>query len=294
MKQYKLATIDIGGTNTRFALIENDKIIKKIRFATNQFNYSETLDKVINLLKKYQIDSVALCIPGPADYKKGVIIDSPNLSGWHNINIKKYIKNKIAIKKIVFENDANAMALGNHYFYKNNELKNSVSQFFTISTGFGAGLIINNKIFTGANGYAQEIAFLPSSKNKTKKLHLNEYAAEHLISGTGISLRAKNKKLFLSAKEIFKKYKENDICRKIIDEGIDALARTLAMALAFVNPNLVIFGGSVALNNWWYVEKAIELAKKYVDPAHLLNLRIVKDPYGDDSALIGLSYLLKK
>ncbi|WP_033161312.1 ROK family protein [[Mycoplasma] collis] len=292
MNKYKIATIDIGGTNTRFAFFNEDKLVKKIRFKTDANIYSNTLDEIVKIINKYEIERIALCIPGPADYKNGIVINSPNLQGWHNVNVKKYITKNTKIKKIVFENDANAMALGNHYFYKNDKVKNSVSQFFTISTGFGAGIIINNKIFTGANGYAQEIAYLPSSKYKTKKLHLNSFAAEHLVSGTGIQLRAKNKKIVFNTKEIFENYNSDLNCKKIIDEAIDTLARTIAMSMAFTNPNLIVFGGSVALNNWWYVEKAIELAKTLVDPTHLINIEFKQDQMGDDSALIGLKYLI--
>ncbi|WP_025755669.1 ROK family protein [Mycoplasmopsis cricetuli] len=291
MKKYNLASIDIGGTNTRFALFENNQIIQKIRFKTDQENYQITLDKIVNLINEYKIDALAMCIPGPADYANGIIKNSPNLKGWHNINIKKHLLSKTNLKEIVFENDANVMALANHFYFNNNS--QGVTQFFTISTGFGAGLIIKNEIFTGSSGFAQEIAHLPSSKYYTSKLHLNSYAAEHFVSGTGMQLRAKAKNLNYNSAEILKNYKQNKDCTQIVNQAIDTLARTMAISLAFVNPNLIAIGGSVAINNWWIVEKAINKLKKFVDPYHLKNLKIKKDPFADDSALFGLNYLIK-
>ncbi|UWV94397.1 ROK family protein [Mycoplasmopsis cynos] len=70
---------------------------------------------------------------------------------WKNFDVKQYLLKNTQIKDIVFENDANVILLINHVYYKKN--LNDVSQFYTISTGFGSGLIINNKIFHGNNYY---------------------------------------------------------------------------------------------------------------------------------------------
>ncbi|QJB71423.1 ROK family protein [Mycoplasma sp. 1654_15] len=291
MKKFNFATIDIGGTNTRFALFENDKIVKKIRFKTDVNNYKKVLDKILDLVKQYNINAIALCIPGPADYKKGIILSSPNLVGWNGINIKEYLLNNSKLEYAIFENDANAMALANHTHFKNN--KKGVTQFYTISTGFGAGLVINNKIFHGANGFAQEIAHIPTSKTFHKKHHLNNYAAELFASGTGMSLRAQDKNLeHIDAKNIIAKYEEHEDYKQIVDDCIDTIARTISTTIGILNPNLMVFGGSVAEHNYWIIEKAIKKAKHWTNPDQWKSVEFKKDAFGDDSALFGLYYLI--
>ncbi|MEE3928487.1 ROK family protein [Mycoplasmopsis ciconiae] len=292
MSKYKFASVDIGGTNTRFALIEEGKILKKIKFETNQKNYSQTLDHLISLLKEYEINALALCIPGPADYKNGIIFKSPNLSGWENLNVKQYILERHFLEAIVFENDANVMALSNHYTHLGTQ--NDVTQFFTVSTGLGAGLVIKNKIFTGYNYIAQEIAKIPLGNVYEEGFHLPPYSAELFASGTGIELRYKlysNKNL--KAKEIFDLYKKDPLATKIIDEGILTLAKVIATSIAFNNPSIMSFGGSVTNNNLWFVKEAINLAKNFTDIKQFEVVNFNFDQHGDDSALIGLDYLIK-
>ncbi|MDJ1645865.1 ROK family protein [Mycoplasma sp. M5725] len=289
----RIAAVDIGGTNTRFALFEGEKIILKERFSTEPVDWKKTLDEIVELCDTHKVESLGLCFPGPADYKNGNIILTPNLPGWTNLNIKKYIlENSKTVDKIECENDANVMGLANHHFFGKG--RGDVTQFFTISTGLGAGLVIDNKIFTGSYGLGQEIARAPlGSVYDSKTYHLLPFSVELYASGAGLKLRAKTKGLDLDAKEIFEKYSTNDICRKLIDEGIDSLARTIATSVAFLNPNLFVFGGSVARKNRWFVQEAIQLAKTYSAPEHFHNVDFKFEELGDDSALFGLFHLVK-
>lgn len=290
----KFASIDIGGTNTRFAIFENDKIIKKIKFSTNQNDYKETLDKICNLLDEYNISGVGLCIPGPADYENGIILTSPNLQGWNGKDIKKYILENSKVLEIAFENDANVMALSNHVEF--NQGERDITQFFTISTGLGAGLVINNKIFTGSKYLAQEIARAPIAPISEPGFHLPEYSLELFCSGTGFALRyEKATNIKKSTKEICEAYlaKNDSVAYKIISEGIEVLARLISISIAFVNPNLISFGGSVTEFNKWFVEEAIQRAKSWTEENQFNSVRFVFDKNGDDSALFGLNYLIK-
>ncbi|WP_027334278.1 ROK family protein [Mycoplasma elephantis] len=291
---YKFAAVDIGGTNVRFATFDkNEKIKDKLRFDVDVNDYKKTLNKIIELINKYEIDAIGMDFPGPADYKKGIAICLPNLISWNGHNLKEYLLNNCKrLKKVECDNDANVMGLANHYYFKRGI--NDVTQFYTLSTGFGAGLIINNKIYTGAYGLAQEIARAPwGSVYDEKTYHLLPYSAELYVSGTGISLRAKTKNKNWSTKEVFANYENDNIAKQVIDEGIDTLARTISSSMALLNPNLFVFGGAVARYNKWFVEKAIEKAKEITEPTHFKNVEFKFEELGDDSALYGLYYLIK-
>lgn len=287
----KFASIDIGGTNVRFALVENSKIKKKIRFKTEQINWTKTLNKIVSLINKHEITHVALCIPGPANYEEGKILSSPNLKGWKNKDIKTFLLDRTNIEKIVFENDANVMALANHHYYK--QTQKDVTQFFTISTGFGAGLIINNKVFTGSNHLGQEIARIPLGEKMDDNFHLSKFSAELFVSGTGIALRAsKIKKVNMDSKFIFENFESDPELKKIINESILVLAKTIATSIGMLNPNLMVFGGSVSNNNSFFVKEAIKLAKEFCDYNQYKQVKFRFDRLKDNSALIGLNYLI--
>ncbi|TNK82260.1 glucokinase [Mycoplasmopsis pullorum] len=294
MNSEKYAVVDIGGTNTRFALVKDLKVIHKERFNTDANDPIKTLSNLVKLIEKHGITSLALCIPGPADYDNGIVLHSPNLAGWSNFNVKKFLLENTKINKIVFENDANAMALANHYRFKQSD--KDITQFFTVSTGFGAGLVINNQIFSGFNHLGQEIAYIPLGDKKEFGLHLPALSAELFVGGNGIVKRyeyySQQKK---TTKEIFDLAENNDpLAQQIINEGIDVLAKTIATTLAFINPSVIAFGGSISLKNKSFVQKAIQKAAEYTEENQYKSVRFVFDEHGDDSALIGLDLLIKQ
>ncbi|MBN4083604.1 ROK family protein [Mycoplasma sp. CSL10137] len=295
MNYTKYATVDVGGTNVRFALFDKDaKILMKNKTQTNINSAEITCDWIIDQVNKYSIEHLALCIPGPSDYKNGIVLKSPNLLGsWVNFDVKNYLLSKTNLKSIVFENDANAMALANHNKYTKDV---DVSQFFTISTGFGAGLVINDKIYHGNNYYAQEIAQIPVSTTNFSEKHrlINDYALELHCSGSGIATKAQFYKIANNAKEVFELESTNEIAKKIIFEAKDALTRIFAISAGIIAPKVFFVGGSLALANKKFVIDAFEEAKKISDFNHFNNVELVFDEMGDDSALIGLYYLINQ
>ncbi|ADE19777.1 ROK family protein [Mycoplasma crocodyli] len=293
----KIAAVDIGGTNTRFALFDQNGKIKLKEKTSSSFDDSHlTCNWILELVNKYNIEHLALCIPGPSDYEKGLIINPPNLRGsWLNFDMKSYLLKNSKLKTIIFENDANAMALSNHREYKID--KNKVSQFYTISTGFGSGLIINDSIYHGKNYLAQEVAQIPVCSKSFELTHhmRNNYALELHCSGKGLEVKAKALKIANSTQEVFELAKSgNKDAIELLNTAVDTLARMIAINAGMLAPHNYFIGGSVALNNKWFIDQAVEKAKIMSDPIHLNGVNFYYDKNGDDSALYGLYHLIQK
>ena len=76
--------IDIGGTNTRVALInESYEIIERIQFLTDVDDPDKTMDKIVETISSFKLDivGVGMSCPGPLDLIKGKILTTPNLHG---------------------------------------------------------------------------------------------------------------------------------------------------------------------------------------------------------------------
>ncbi len=287
----KYAAIDIGGTNSRFAIIDNGKIIFKQSFLTDLLNPEISLSPLVDLLNEHKIKFLGMCLPGVANYDEGYVISGANIQNWVDFNIKNFILENTSVEKIIFENDANAMAYAVHEKYK--KTKKDITQFFTISTGIGAGLVYNNEIYSGFSFQGLEIAWMPASFIKEEN-HLSEGACEYFSSGSGIEKRAL--KFFgkkLNTKEVFDLYEKDPKATQIIDEAIETLGSTLSIVISIINPNSVIIGGSVARYNKWYIDKAIEWAKRNTLPSQFNVIEFLDDPYGDDCALYGIDALSK-
>ncbi|RIV16291.1 ROK family protein [Mycoplasmopsis gallopavonis] len=290
------AAVDIGGTNIRFALFDqNGQIILKEKTQTNYHDAQQNMNWIIEHINFHKVNFLALSIPGPSDYTNGIVLKSPNLGPtWENLDIKNLLLNKTNLKDIVFENDANAMAYANHKIH--NLDSQTISQFYTISTGFGAGLVIDGKVYHGNKYYAQEIAQLPISRVPFLGKHRlkNPFALELHCSGTGIATKAQFYKIGTEAKEVFQLAKENNVlAQKIIDEAEETLARMFAISAGTIAPHYFFVGGSVALNAKFLIQNAFNKAKEWSDSNHFNEIKLIFDKLGDDSALVGLYHLIK-
>ncbi|AAT27689.1 ROK family protein [[Mycoplasma] mobile] len=287
----KIGSIDIGGTNARIAIFENDVIIRKFKFPTDINSPEISLKPIIEKINEENLEYIALCVPGPTDYKNGIVLYPPTMPGWWNFKLKEYLNKNTRIKDSIFENDANAMAMAVHREF--NQTFNDVTQFFTISTGLGAGLVIKDEVFIGVNHAAQEINSLPASFIKESGGNNSMGGVELFSSGSGLENRAKRRNYNWKAKEMFELYDKNVLAKRLIDEGIETLANLIAISLAMLNPSQIVFGGTVALKNKWYVEAAIKQAKSRSLAIQYDNVKFRFTSYEDDTALYGLYHIVK-
>lgn len=67
----------------------------------------------------------------------------------------------------------------------------NIVQYLTVSTGLGAGLVINKKVFQGAHGFANEVANVCLWNNGPSHGSIYPGGVEAICSGTAIEQRAK-------------------------------------------------------------------------------------------------------
>jgi glucokinase len=96
--------------------------------------------------------SIGIGSPGVCDSRRGVVIFAGNLN-FENVPIVQEMKKHTA-HPVFLSNDANCAALGEALAGSAAGTTNSV--LVTLGTGIGGGIIIDGKIYTGANGAAGE------------------------------------------------------------------------------------------------------------------------------------------
>lgn len=159
--------IDIGGTKCAVILgyVSEDgglRIADKTAIPTKaERGPGEIIDQICGtvdaLLAKSDVgailEGIGVSCGGPLDSGRGVILSPPNLPGWDNVPIVDILKKRYE-KRAVLQNDANACALAEWRFGAAKGLRNVI--FLTFGTGMGAGLILDGKLYGGANGMAGE------------------------------------------------------------------------------------------------------------------------------------------
>lgn len=159
---------DIGGTKCAVCIgkeNENGILILDKKVLSTDFTVSpyEMIDRMYSAAKSMtdKIDVIGISCGGPLSSEKGVIMSPPNLKGWDNIEIVKYLKDKYGVTACL-ENDANACAIAEWKFGAGRGCRNII--FMTFGTGLGAGLILDGKLYRGASDMAGEAGHIRLSQ----------------------------------------------------------------------------------------------------------------------------------
>lgn len=290
--------IDIGGTNIRAAILDEkynliDKIKRENKVSEGpEKNLGKLIEDIKNRWKDYNIKSIGIGCPGPLDMKKGMILNTPNLIGWENFEVKKFVEESFNLPAVM-NNDANVAGYSEA---KVGAGKNAESVYYmTLSTGVGGGFIYKGEIVNGYNSIAAEVCNMIINEDTHRHSGLNEGGLEGQCSGPSIS-RIASKKLNrnISTKEVFEKAldrssKENKVCKEVLNTWVVNLSKAIANITVIVDPEVIVLGGSVILNNPMYLDRIIEEVKKRTFKGINVNIKLAQ--IGDDTGLIGSGIL---
>ncbi|MBQ8374832.1 MAG: ROK family protein [Clostridia bacterium] len=247
---------DIGGTKCAVSIGEiiGDKISvlkrEEVKTLSSPMNTLDLLAPFVMEWKaKYKVKNAGISCGGPLDSGKGVIISTPNLAKeWHGFAIVSYVKEKFGLLAIL-ENDANACAVAEWRFGAGRGTKNMI--FLTFGTGLGAGLILDEKLYSGTNGNAGEIGHIRLANSGPVGFH-KAGSAEGFCSGSGIRnlalIRAKEQGISIdeniTAKIIFEKARLNEeFYQNIVKESAEKFGMVLSILLDLFNPEVIVAGG---------------------------------------------------
>lgn len=164
-----LLGIDIGGTKLNVALgRRGGELVREARIdgwtsgdATRDLaRIASTARELLAAARIEAADLAAIGVsaPGPLDPSTGMVRDAPNLPGWHEVPISAALARAFG-RRVRLENDANAAALAESRFGAGRGAR--AFAFLTMSTGVGAGLILDGRLYRGARYGAGEVGHMP-------------------------------------------------------------------------------------------------------------------------------------
>lgn len=144
-----LGSIEAGGTKFVCGVGKDDlSIVERVSFPTTI--PKETIKKVIDFFKQYELDGIGIGSFGPIDINLnsktyGYITNTPK-AGWKNFNFVNTLKKEFDVP-IAWTTDVNAAAYGEYVAGSAQGLNSCV--YYTIGTGIGGGAISNGKFVEG-------------------------------------------------------------------------------------------------------------------------------------------------
>ena len=220
--------IDIGGTNTVFGLVdENGHIIKKDSILTNpnlhpNFLFENIFSTIGNWERELDmsdiIRDIGVGVPN-GNYFTGMVVSPPNLGkDWDELNLCSLIKTFKNVP-ISITNDANAAALGEKYYGAAKSMTDAV--VITLGTGLGSGIIANNRILYGHDGFAGELGHLVIEPEGRKCGCGHRGCLEMYVSAKGIDYTFKEYKQKYPENNFLKIIKAKKVDGKLLDKAFD-------------------------------------------------------------------------
>lgn len=267
MKPYAFG-VDVGGTSVKLGLFSSEgSLLEKWEIPTRTENNGDHVlpDIVASILSKLteknipfeEIEGIGIGVPGPvsADFTVNKCI---NL-GWGVFNLKEKMNQLLPqIPKIAAGNDANVATLGELWQGGGKGYHSAV--MFTLGTGVGGGIVVNDQIVAGTNGGAGEVGHMTVNPQESVPCACGKYGClEQYASANGL-VRMGKVMLFQSHKPSKLREMENftakDICDlaregeemslDIVDRFGEYLGRAMSYVSCTVDPDICIIGGGMS------------------------------------------------
>lgn len=245
--------LDIGGTKTAVVLGSRDGAIRwRKEFPTAPQRGVQKVFSEVTTVAREALNSapkpvvaISVSIGGPLDVERGIIYSPPNLPGWDAIPLKGMLAGEFSLPVYV-EHDGNAGALAEWYFGAGKGFSHVV--FITMGTGFGAGFILNGRLYRGANDLAGEMGHIRIAENGPL-CYGKSGSLEGFGSGTGIMKLAHHLlpgKWDASATvaDVYRSWQAGSPeARQVFEQAGFWLGRGLALLIDTLNPQRIILGG---------------------------------------------------
>ena len=225
--------LDIGGTKCSIASASNLETV--FGLVTAEYKTPEkilgqlALHAIDLMAKDNSIDRMGISFGGPFDFASQRVKRSVHVSGWEDFDFSDWSKRVLGLPAIA-DNDANVGALGE---FKSRAFNHTNLAYVTVSTGIGAGLIINGEIYRGHGELAGELGHIVIDPAGPPDELGNRGTLERFCSGYWL-----RKDYGKSAEELL----VND---EFLFEYSKRLAAGLSTLIRIVNPELLVLGGGI-------------------------------------------------
>lgn len=277
--------IDIGGTKFTLGGFEGDRLIRRESRSTDRVGGPDWLFSQVEQIFRswrdehgFKANACGIGFGGPVDFASQTVTLSTHVGGWPQYPLVENIA-RLTKAPVIMDNDANVGALGEALHGAG---RGADSLFYmTLSTGIGGGIVIDGRIYRGADSYAGEIGHLNIEPEGPDCLCGSRGCLERMCCGLWLEQDF--------GRPVAELFRDQSFVRSYVVR----LARGLKAALMLLNPTRIVIGGGISkAGDALFIPLREELnrqmtawsrARREVLPAEL----------GDDSVLYGCLALAK-
>jgi glucokinase-like ROK family protein len=233
-----------------------------------------------------RVIGAGMCLPGPIHRPTGVVGSTAILPGWVGVAAADEMRRRLELP-ILVDNDANLAALAEAAFGAGRDAKDLI--YLMISSGIGAGLVLNGRLYRGAVGLAGELGHVLVDADGAVCRCGNRGCLE-TVAGTDAlaELLRRSHGDGLDGRAIVRLAREGDLgCRRVIADAGRAIGKAAATLVNVLNPELLIVGGDLSEAGDLLLDGVRESLERTALPTAVQAATVVAGSLGDRAEVLG-------
>jgi glucokinase len=310
-KQFVFAA-DLGGTHLRVAAVDCDGKIyfRQMHPTPRAEEPNEIVRELAAAVRECEhelaelggaFSAASIAVPGTVNVAEGLVVQAPNVPSLDGFRLRAALQSEFKWP-VILENDGNAAAIGEMWRGAGQGYRTIIC--VTLGTGVGGGIILDGKLWRGADGSAGEIghigvdpfAGVPCTCGSQGCLEVYASATAIVRMTRETVAHYPNSVLHhiedLTSEKVYRAGKEGDeLALEVFRRMGVYLGIGLASLINLLNPEVIVVGGGLA-NGWELFEKHMQ--QKIIErafPIPVRSVKIVRAQCGDDAGLLGAARL---
>lgn len=291
-----VAALDLGHAHLGVAVADLAGTVLSERRVPMDIDSSAdaAVDAGVQLLREMLVEhhdsgrpkSVVIGVPGPVRRSTGHLLSGTILPGWVGSQPAEDFAAALG-QPVILENDANLGAVGEHVYGRGRGVRDLM--FVKVSTGIGAGMILNGSLYRGSRGTSGEIGHVQVSEDGALCRCGSRGCLETISSADaalGLLRQAHGRELTLEDALQIVADGDPGAVRLFTDMGT-AIGRVIAAVAANLDPELVIIGGPLASNPGPLLDGISAAVRRYTQPYVSVQLVVAAGELGSRASLLG-------
>lgn len=281
--------IDIGGTKIALALVANGQVRQRLQIATPRSGRGADIVEAIALQAALlpRTAAAGVATTGIVDQGHLTAINPATLPIEDGFPLAATLEARLA-RPVLAINDAQAAAWAEYRLGAGQGAERMA--FITVSTGIGAGIVLDGRLQTGARGLAGHLGHMVADRSGPLCGCGRRGCVERLASGSAIGLLASEMLgRSVAAPAVFVAAAAGDeACRQLLDRAAAALAGSICDLVAALDLNRIVLGGGVGLAEGFLSRVQDAVAQQ----PEMFRRPIVRAAMGADAGLVGIAELV--
>lgn len=278
--------VDLGGTRMRAAVVTPDGMVTSRRAVATPQGAAcpdALMDLVGDVLVAADVAEAVIGVPGRVDHRHGRLEHAPNLPPhWADALDERLLAEHLGLE-VALANDADLAAVGEGYFGAGRPYADVV--YVTVSTGVGAGVLLDRSLVAGARSLA-EAGHTVIDRAAAQRGEASTF--ETLGSGTALARLAADAGLPADGARIIELvHAGHHEATRVWDEVATAIATGVANLALLFSPEAIVLGGGVGRNGDLLVPAVRSHLDAHGPPGLPVAIEVLVSELGDAAGLAG-------